>query len=97
MAKITHLSGGKNSVKQQFARRRNWQKARIMGMHIDTRVMTPKEQVIAKQINSLRKELIKNWTEGSIELGLNAKHRCWCGKPKKDDLKACSKEHEKFM
>ena len=64
---------------QKFARRRNWQKARITGSNIDTQILSKKEKSIVLRINKLKDLLITNWTTESVKLGLKAKDRCaWC-------------------
>lgn len=78
--------------KQELARARNWTKARLMGAYVDISVLTPKEIIIMKKIESLRKDILDDWVVQSRLLGLNAKYRCPCGGAMKDGEETCGKE-----
>lgn len=70
-------------TEQEKARTRNWNKARLMGITINSSILTDIEKLIAHQILQLRDRLIENWDENSEEfLGHSLKpFKCvWCGK-----------------
>jgi len=57
--------------KVEFARRRNWMKARVIGLaSFDDSILTPKEREIIKEIKDLKNKLLDQWDEGSKELGM---------------------------
>lgn len=72
------------SAKQDLARKRNWAKHQIVG--IAGRILqyreafTPEENELTSEIEERLKDLLNNWDENSIKLGLTVLPRCWCGK-----------------
>lgn len=67
------------SKRQEQARRRNWAKARLLGMSIDPRVLTTSENMKLQELLSVRDEMIRDWDKNSIKLGF---------KPTKKDEKS---------
>lgn len=58
--------------KQQAASKRNWAKARIVGLHLGTpENFTIQERYIIDEIYQLRKKLLANWDENTQKLGFN--------------------------
>lgn len=86
------------SDKQKLARFRNFFKWRLLGQHVqESPFLTKRELELAKIINTARQEIIDNFTESSIKMGLNAKKRCaWCKNPTETDSKYC-KKHKKEL
>lgn len=66
--------------KQELARSRNWQKARLINYSLDERSLTPLERQIYNNIKILKKNLLDGWDYESMQLGLTVKPKCWCGK-----------------
>jgi len=69
--------------KQELARKRNYFKFVLAGMHkpVDLTVLTEEETSLYLQIRDIRKKLMNNFEHNSRHKGLNVpKHRCWCGK-----------------
>ena len=69
--------------KQKLARRRNWFKLEILGIHFSKYGLTTTEEEdkLIEQISELRNQLIRQFDENSKKLGLKVpEHRCWCGK-----------------
>ena len=64
-----------------------------MVMRIDREVLTPVEVDKLNNAFSIIKSVVDNSTQSSIELGFNAKKRCFCGKPVVDGSEYC-KEHK---
>lgn len=65
---------------QKKASRRNWLKFQIIGIpgrlreaYLTTGVLTAKETCLVDQIQDLVKELLKDWEQGSIQLGMSPK------------------------
>lgn len=58
------------STKQEFARHRNWTKARILGFSFDPSYFTEEEKEVMYKIHNLRNSLITNWDKNSMKLGL---------------------------
>ena len=95
--------------KQEFARRRNWMKARIMGIAFDTLVFSESEKAIANSIKANLDILKELWDEQSEKLGMKLKpHKCYfCGKRSNVERilslnhdtvkrKACKKHYNEF-
>lgn len=57
-------------TKQELARGRNWQKARLTGQVLNNSYFTPDEKDIIKQINNLKQKLLSTWDDNSKKLGL---------------------------
>lgn len=78
-----------------------WQKRsrilfRLKGMtdfSFEEGVLTPLERNELNTALSIIRKIIRDSTESSIELGFNAKKRCFCGKPVVDGSGYC-KEHK---
>lgn len=67
----------------QEIRTRNWQKARLMGFNLDSRILTVKEKEIYSLILEHKKILIDFWDNNTEELiGYPLPpYKCnWCGK-----------------
>ena len=67
-----------------------------MVMRIDREVLTPVEVDKLNNAFSIIKSVVDNSTQSSIELGFNAKKRCFCGKPAVEGSEYC-KEHKEYM
>lgn len=52
-------------------------------------VLTPLERNELNTALSIIRKIIRDSTESSIELGFNAKKRCFCGKPVVDGSEYC--------
>jgi len=65
---------------QKLSRDRSHFKWRISGMVIPVKGLTDFEREIVEEINVKIKLLKDNFVEQSRVLGLDAKHRCSCGK-----------------
>lgn len=62
-------------TRQEKARIRNWNKARIMGLTFNTDGFSKKELETVKYIYVLRDELLVNWDKNSVqELGMSSKN-----------------------
>ena len=78
-----------------------WQKrSRILfrlkgmtGFSFEEGVLTPLERNELNTALSIIRKIIRDSTESSIELGFNAKKRCFCGKPAMEGSEYC-KEHK---
>lgn len=78
-----------------------WQKrSRILfrlkgmtGFSFEEGVLTPLERDELNTAISIIRKIIRDSTESSIELGFNAKKRCFCGEPVVDGSEYC-KEHK---
>jgi len=57
-------------TKQELARHRNWNKARLSGMSFDTRVFTEQELALLQKIQNLKEELLQHWDFNSKLLDL---------------------------
>ena len=72
--------------KQKLARARNWFKFSILGTtafvirNNQEFAYSDKEKEIMNQIEYLRKQLILEFDETSIHMGLTVLPKCWCGK-----------------
>lgn len=80
-----------------------WQKrSRILfrlkgmtGFSFEEGVLTPLERNELNTALSIIRKIIRDSTESSIELGFNAKKRCFCGKPVVEGSEYC-KEHKEM-
>lgn len=87
------------SKKQKLARGRNWTKFKLAGLQIPHGYLTKEEMVIADRIRGDLGLLIGMFDKGSLQLGLNVRVRCWCGKvigrKRLDAAKlTCSNDHD---
>lgn len=76
--------------KQKLAQKRNYFKYQLMGMikAVDSTILTEEELGRWNTIKNLRNIIVDNFDNSSTELGLNVpKHRCWCRKEAKYQLK----------
>ena len=53
----------------------------MAGFSFEEGVLTPLERNELNTALSIIRKIIRDSTESSIELGFNAKKRCFCGKP----------------
>lgn len=61
-------------TKQEKARTRNWLKARILSWATGNEgVLTEDEKYWFEQIRGVRAELLENWNNNSVKLGMNVK------------------------
>ena len=67
-----------------------------MVMRIDREVLTPVEVDKLNNAFSIIKSVVDNSTQSSIELGFNAKKRCFCGKPAVEGSEYCV-EHKNLV
>ena len=81
-----------------------WQKRsrilfRLKGMtsfSFEEEVLTPLERNELNTALSIIRKIIRDSTESSIELGFNAKKRCFCGKPAVEGSEYCV-EHKNLV
>ena len=81
-----------------------WQKrSRILfrlkgmtGFSFEEGVLTPLERNELNTTLSIIRKIIRDSTESSIELGFNAKKRCFCGKPAVEGSEYCV-EHKNLV
>lgn len=81
-----------------------WQKrSRILfrlkgmtGFSFEEGVLTPLEMNELNTALSIIRKIIRDSTESSIELGFNAKKRCFCGKPVVEGSEYCV-EHKNLV
>ena len=81
-----------------------WQKrSRILfrlkgmtGFSFEEGVLTPLERDELNTAISIIRKIIRDSTESSIELGFNAKKRCFCGKPAVEGSEYCV-EHKNLV
>lgn len=81
-----------------------WQKrSRILfrlkgmtGFSFEEGVLTPLERNELNTALSIIRKIIRDSTESSIELGFNAKKRCFCGKPAVEGSEYCV-EHKNLV
>lgn len=81
-----------------------WQKrSRILfrlkgmtGFSFEEGVLTPLERNELNTTLSIIRKIIRDSTESSIELGFNAKKRCFCGKPVVEGSEYCV-EHKNLV
>ena len=78
--------------KFKLAQKRNYCKYVFTGIPkpIDVNALTIEEQSLWNTILNARQELLANFNQTSINLGLNVIEPCWCGKRRKTK---CNKEH----
>ena len=63
-------------TKQQLARRRNWSKARLLGMrHYDWNVFSEREKFLLEGILNTIDEIMEGWDEESKKLGLTPRNK----------------------
>ena len=65
----------------------------MVGFSFEEGVLTPLENDRLNTAFSIIRGVIQDSVESSIELGFNAKKRCFCGKPVVDGSEYC-KEHK---
>lgn len=68
----------------------------IAGISFEEGVLTPLERNELNTVFSIIRKIIRDSTESSIELGFNAKKRCFCGKPIVDGSEYCA-EHKNLV
>ncbi len=68
----------------------------ITGFSFEEGVLTPLEMNELNTALSIIRKIIRDSTESSIELGFNAKKRCFCGEPVVEGSEYC-KEHKEYM
>lgn len=64
------------------ARKRNWQKARLVSFSLDKETLTVKEQELYIKMVRLKNELLETWDMNSAILSGTTlpTYKCWCGK-----------------
>lgn len=67
----------KPTRKQNIARMRNWQKARITGIHIDEGFLTQHEKDLYNNILVAREELLKYWDINTRSLNEDILKQTW--------------------
>lgn len=60
-------------TRKEQSRIRNWNKLRLSGITIDTRVITDEEKILIDNIKDNITKLLKNWDNNSKSLGFNVK------------------------
>ena len=68
----------------------------ITGFSFEEGVLTPLERNELNTALSIIRKIIRDSTESSIELGFNAKKRCFCGKPVVEGSEYCV-EHKNLV
>lgn len=71
------------SEKQILARERNWNKARLLGITLNDKILTNKEKKLFAEIIYSRRALLENWDENTVKLtgGTLKPYKCkFCGK-----------------
>lgn len=81
-------------TKQQLAQKRNWFKFQMTGMlnrlnSIDIEYLSTIEQYNMTLLKSYINNILINFDESSINLGLNVPNKCWCNKPVFKNLQTC--------
>ena len=62
-------------TKQEIARIRNWNKARLLSFHFNEDGFSPSEIETMKYLYEIRNELLVNWDKNSVEeLGMSSKN-----------------------
>jgi hypothetical protein len=61
----------------------------MAGFSFEEGVLTPLERNELNTALSIIRKIIRDSTESSIELGFNAKKRCFCGKPVVEGSEYC--------
>ena len=70
-----------------------WRLKGMVGFPFEEGVLTPLENDRLNTAFGIIRGVIQDSVESSIELGFNAKKRCFCGKPVVDGSEYC-KEHK---
>lgn len=68
----------------------------MVGFSLEEGVLTPLERNELNTALSIIRKIILDSTESSIELGFNAKKRCFCGKPVVEGSEYCA-EHKNLV
>ena len=68
----------------------------MTGFSLEEGVLTPLERNELSTALSIIRKITRDSTESSIELGFNAKKRCFCGKPVVEGSKYCV-EHKNLV
>ena len=68
----------------------------MAGFSFEEGVLTPLERNELNTALSIIRKIIRDSTESSIELGFNAKKRCFCGKPAVEGSEYCV-EHKNLV
>lgn len=68
----------------------------MIGFSFEEGVLTPLERNELNTALSIIRKIIRDSTESSIELGFNAKKRCFCGKPVVEGSEYCV-EHKNLV
>lgn len=68
----------------------------ITGISFEEGVLTPLERNELNTALSIIRKIIRDSTESSIELGFNAKKRCFCGEPVVEGSEYCV-EHKNLV
>lgn len=68
----------------------------VIGFSFEEGVLTPLERNELNTALSIIRKIIRDSTESSIELGFNAKKRCFCGKPVVEGSEYCA-EHKNLV
>lgn len=68
----------------------------MTGFSFEEGVLTPLERNELNTALSIIRKIIRDSTESSIELGFNAKKRCFCGKPVVEGSEYCV-EHKNLV
>lgn len=68
----------------------------MTGFSFEEGVLTPLERNELNTALSIIRKIIRDSTESSIELGFNAKKRCFCGKPAVEGSEYCV-EHKNLV
>jgi hypothetical protein len=63
------------TVKQNIARRRNWNKFRLLGVNFDYSGLTKEERLV---FETFRSKMIINWDKNTIKLGLKPGKKLFC-------------------
>ena len=68
----------------------------MVGFSFEEGVLTPLEMNELDTALSIIREIVRDSVESSIELGFNAKKRCFCGKPVVEGSEYCV-EHKNLV
>lgn len=88
-------------IKQELARQRNWQLARLLGITFNKEVLSEEEKLHVEEIKRIVRILLDNWDTGTRQVGLTPSRtrRCKiCFKKRilRDNL-ACNQCHKTFQ
>ena len=83
-------------LKWQKRNRILWRLKGMVGFSFEEGVLTPLERNELDTALSIIRKIIRDSTESSIELGFNAKKRCFCGKPVVEGSEYCV-EHKNLV